>query len=395
MSSIPPAGPTPGPSVPAPATAFPLQGPVPVQGPPPTADAAARSVRTWRDLPPDPPFGPVPPMREARRNPLRRVGGTPAPAGPPGDGDGGITPTQIALAVGGVLVLLAIGVGLALWLLGDDEPDQDVASPLPTATDEEGDPFGELTPSPNNPPDQPDAPEDGSEAPADPADPQDTDPADPQDAPDAPDDPATPDTPSEAPAPGTAPGGDDPSGEGGDGPGEGTLEPPDADQPQDEGDLDPPTQAPAPGQQAPGQPAPPQQGPDPEDGQVDLARLFDLSQLPGGTAEEDTTVTQTSRDDEATQVEQLTGLSHPEGPIEVSALRVDDAPARLDALLDGAEAREVTVPGATDGTGYVLEGQRLVWLVEGDPGTLLSVDGPATIGTDDLLTIANGLELLR
>ena len=54
------------------------------------------------------------------------------------------------------------------------------------------------------------------------------------------------------------------------------------------------------------------------------------------------------------------------------------------------EAQEVSVRGQT---AYLLEGQRIVWLVEGTPDTYLDIDGPADVGTDELLTIANGLEL--
>ena len=382
----PPYGPPPAAAGPVPT----LGGPVPVSpdGPPPKAPS-----RTWRDLPPDPPFGPVMPLKDPVPRLLRRRGGD---AQPPPSEDTGITPAQIALAVGGVLVLLALGIGLALWLLGDDDPEV-ADAPLPVETDQEGDPFGQFTPLPSNPPvdavpDTPDpAPQDGAQGELTP---QPT-----PEAGTAPDEGASPDGGEDGTEDGTGgdAGADDPSGEAGPGPGEGTLEPP-QEQPQGddpgttdpEGDLDPPTQQ-GPAPQPPG--TAPQQGPDPEDGEVRLDRLFELSQLPGGTSEEDTTVTQTSRGDEPTQVEQVTRLTHPDGPVDVTAVRAEDAADQLDALLDGAQAEEVSVPGAVDGTGYVLEGQRLVWLADSDPQTFLSIDGPATIGTDELLTIAQGLEL--
>ena len=67
----------------------------------------------------------------------------------------------------------------------------------------------------------------------------------------------------------------------------------------------------------------------------------------------------------------------------------EDAARRLDVVLTD-EATEVSVRGQT---AYLLEGQRIVWLVDGDPDTYLDIDGPADVGTDELLTIANGLEL--
>ena len=83
---------------------------------PSTPDA----VPTWRDLPDQPPYGPVAPPR----TPHLGMGFSTVPV----EEDAAITPGQIALAVGGTLLLVAIGIGAALLLLGDDEtPVADVA----------------------------------------------------------------------------------------------------------------------------------------------------------------------------------------------------------------------------------------------------------------------------
>ncbi len=238
-----------------------------------------------------------------------------------------ISPGQIALAVGGTLLLVAIGIGAALLLLrgGDDQ----VASADPPAV---------------------------ATAPAE-------------------DDPAPDTVPDEAP-----PAQDIPQAE----PPQGQL------QPQPAPDI------------APDEGAPPQDGVIPEGGQpapgdppasedaVDMPRLFTLRTLPSGTSEESTTIRQTTRDDEVV-LEQTTMLDSPDGEVTVRATRVDDADARLQRMIEDA-TEELSVQGLS---AYLVEDGRLVWLLPSEPGTLIEVIAPDTTRIDQLLTIGNGLELLR
>lgn len=364
-----PAGPVAGPPVPGLVAGAPLTGPT--NGVPGSAGPAGQGADgpTWRDLPKDPPFGPIPPMRAPVV--ARPASMAAAPAAPPAGDDSEITPVQIAIAVFGVLFLLALGVAAALVLLGDDDP-VDADSPLPaeTADEGDGDPFGTFTPSPNNPAPAPEPPAEDDLADGRPEATPSPGELEPAPAPSA-----------DGEDPGTAP--EDPSGEQGTVPPSGDALPPQGDALPSEGGTAPE----APPGEGGLQPQPAPQ--DPEDGDIDLPLLFDLTQLPSGTAEDDTTVTQTSTGNEATRIEQVTHLDHPLGDITVLAVRAEDAARRLDVVLTD-EATEVSVRGQT---AYLLEGQRIVWLVDGDPDTYLDIDGPADVGTDELLTIANGLEL--
>ncbi len=297
---------------------------------------------TWRDLPGEPPYGPVPPPRTAHIGPV--------PATAPVDEGSAISPGQIALAVGGVLLLVAIGIGAALFLLGDDDPEVAQDDPAPDVTVAPDDPFD---------PDPPD-----------------------QTAPQA-------DPPQGQLEPGpSASGTEEPEVEGPDSP-EGELAP--------EGDAEPggealpqePGAAPAPSLP----PLPPSQpDADADAGDVDLPRLFALRTLPAGMGEESTTVRQTTRDDEVV-TEQTTILSVDDGgEVTVRATRAEDAQARLDGLLEGETTEDVTIAGEP---AHLFEDGRLVWLVPGDPDTLIEVTGPEDVRTSDLVTIAQGLELLR
>lgn len=340
--------------------------PSPGNGTPPA------SSPTYKDLPPEPPFGPVQPYRQPRP-PKRETATTVA-----GESSG-ITAGQIALAVGGLLLLLALGIGAALWLLRDDDPAD---TPLPQETQEESDPFGQFTPQPTNPPQDEDETADGRDPGAQP------DPAEPAPTPSAGE--LTPQDGTEEQPQGGA---EEPQGGAeeqpeGEVPQSGDAVPPSGDALPEGGSGELPESAPDGGQAqpAPGQAQP---APDPDDGEVELPLIFELTQLPGGTDETDTTVTQTTADNDDPELEQVTHVDHPDGEITVRALRAVDAADRFEALRTD-EAEEVSVQGQT---AYLLEGQRLIWLVETDPDTFLSIDGPATVGTDELLTIANGLEL--
>ncbi|CAN5150813.1 hypothetical protein BH23ACT9_BH23ACT9_31930 [soil metagenome] len=285
---------------------------------PPQAPSRPEVVPTWRDLPGEPPYGPVRPPRTAH------LGGPAAPVAL--EQDATITPGQIALAVGGTLLLVAIGIGAALLLL---RPDDEVAttSPASIETQEE-----QSTAPPPAPPPPPAAPPSQGELL-------------PQPPPEQPD--PQPELPFE---PGTPPG----------------QEPPPA--------IDP-------------QPPAPDQG---EEGSIDLPRLFRLRTLPFGTSEDATTVRQTTRGQE-TETEQITMLEGPEGEIGVRATRAEDAVERFEALIT-EDARELSVRGEP---AYLIDGARLVWLLRGDTPTLLEVDAPPGVEADAMLTIAQGLELVR
>ncbi len=112
-------------------------------------DIRAAEPRTWRDLPPHPPYGPVPPPRPD-------LGLPPAEAEPPVL-TGGRSPARTALVVGIGVLTLAIGVGLGLWLSGDDEPEE-------TAEVDETPPLDSMIPPPLSLPDLP-RPDSAPEAP--------------------------------------------------------------------------------------------------------------------------------------------------------------------------------------------------------------------------------------
>ncbi|HUG87069.1 MAG TPA: hypothetical protein VMM13_21045 [Euzebya sp.] len=320
----------------------------------PRAPSSVDVVPTWRDLPEEPPYGPVLPPR----TPNLGLGFPTVVV----EQDAAITPGQIAMAVGGTLLLVAIGIGAALMLLGDD--DTPVADVSQVSTPSDPVPEDGLTPIPPPVSQQP-APEapqgelqpEPRPQPADPA-PQDSEDAAPDDqAPDdqAPGDPVPDGRPPEGPAPDAVPGDPAPAPDGG----------PDTLQPQ-----------PMPGAG--------------EEGSIELPRLFRLRTLPSGAAEDATTVRQTTRGDDVL-TEQITVLTAEEGEIEVSASRDGDAGQRLeDVITDDAE--ELNVRGLP---AYLVDGRRLVWLMPGEEETLIEIEAPPAVGTEDLLTIANGLELLR
>lgn len=291
--------------------------------------AATAPAPTWRDLPSQPPYGPVRPPRTAH------LGYAFAPASV--EESPGITPTQIALAVGGTLLLVALGIGAALLLLGGDD---EVAQTSAVQTEQDG---GQLDVQPV------------------PVDPQPD-----QDAPRGELEPQVPDDPGA--------------------------------QPGDEEGPQPEAPAPPNGQPAPdapgGQPLPlPELPPSPSAEGDEVPRLFRLRTLPAGTEEDATTIQVEERDD-LVVTEQVTTLLAEEGEIAVRATRAEDAEARRDALVD-ADAREVSVRGQP---AHLVDDHRLVWLLPGVGGadpTLVEIDAPPTIGTDALLTVAQGLELLR
>lgn len=279
--------------------------------------------------------------------------------------DATISPAQIAWAVAGVITLVAIGIGAALFLLRD--PDPVVADVRPTRAPDAQTESPSLD-TPTSPALPPDTPQGQLEPPAgQTAPPLDVPPLDvpPQDVP-----------------------------------------PPDV----------PPQDLPSPDSPLPADPVPPSSAP--EDGEIDLPRLFSLRTLPFGMAEESTTVRQTTRND-LVVTEQTTlldidgedpGSSQPtpsespsadpslgtDGPDEdapqvtVRATRSEDAADRLDATTEGAE--ELTVRGLP---AFLLTDGSLSFLVEGPIDTLIHIEGPDSVGTDALLTLANGLELLR
>lgn len=281
-------------------------------------------VPTWRDLPEEPPYGPVTPPR------TRHLGAVfPSVTI---DADSSITPGQIALAVGGLVVLAAIGIGAALLLLGDDD------MPMADATvEDQADPTEEtlILPPPTLAP-QPQQP-----------------------APDAPQGELLPQNPPGQPDPAPAPSGE-PGGEA-------------------------PTPDPLPPLPDPGDPDAA------EEGDLDLPRLFRLRTLPSGMSEDATTVRQTTREDEVV-TEQITMLTAGSGEIGVRASRSADVAAQLDELVDGEGVEEVAVRGLP---AYLVDDHRLVWLLPGSTETLIEIDAPPDVGTDALLTIAQGLELVR
>jgi hypothetical protein len=56
------------------------------------------------------------------------------------------------------------------------------------------------------------------------------------------------------------------------------------------------------------------------------------------------------------------------------------------------DAEEVSVGGLP---GYLIDDHQLVWLVSGAEETLLEIDAPPGVDIAALLTIAQGLELVR
>ncbi len=299
--------------------------------PGPTGPLSDDVAPTWRDLPTEPPYGPV---RQAR---TAHIGPAEAFAAPTVEDSSTISARQIALALGGTLVLVAVGIGAALLLLRED-PAVATADDPPAASASPEDEVFDLPALPTE------------EAPQQP----------PQAAP-----------PQGQLEPQPAPGGTDP------------------------GETVPDQQAPdqpAPGQPAPGQPAP-GTAPSPpaaSEAGVDLPRLFVLRTLPSGMAEESTTVRQTTRDDDVV-LEQTTLLDSDDGEVTVRATRVDDAQARLDAMVTD-DAEELSVQGLP---AFLLEPGRLVWLLPSDPETLMEIVAPDATRTDQLLTLGNGLELQR
>lgn len=305
--------------------------------PGPQATRSAPPLPTWRDLPREPPYGPVAPPRTAHI-------GAPFPAAeieeeePIGAG-------HVALAVGATLLLVAVGIGAALFLLRDDDP-RVTLDPPPT-----------LAPAEVDPP-----------------------PVDPQPTPD----PRVSD-PSSRPTPEGEPS-DAPRDNGG-------REPAPDPQPSRSGDPTP---------SAPAQPDPP-----PEEGasstteeegdaSLDLPRLFVLRTLPLGLSETSTTTRQTTSDAEVVSEEQTTLLATAEGEeATVHAVRADDAAARLESLVPEG-AQDISVLGLP---GYLLADsgreRRLVYLMPGATETLIQITVPDALETDALLTIAQGLELVR
>lgn len=304
--------------------------------PEPLRAATATAVApTWRDLPAQPPYGPVrPPMTSTLGQPF---------APPPVEQGSSITPAQIALAIGGTLLLVAIGIGAALLLLGGDDEVADVTA-ITSEAPRLPDPLP-LDPVPVDPDPLPDAPQGQLE-------------------------PQRPDRATEeAPPEGDA---ETPGDRGG-----GSQAAPDA-----------------PGGQQLPLPDVPGAREEPVEEGSELPRLFRLRTLPAGTEEIETTVQQTARGDERL-TEQMTTLAGEEGDVLVRATRAADAADRLHAQVD-AESEEVSVRGTS---GYLIDGQRLVFLLApprtGVEETLIEIDATPATGTEALVTIANGMELLR
>lgn len=319
-----------------------MTSPTPLGAPDsPRAPSTPDAVPTWRDLPEEPPYGQVTPPR------TRHLGAVFPTVTV--DADSAITPGQIALAVGGLVLLAAIGIGAALLLLGEDDP---AVAEVPTVEEQSGPtedtlilPPPTLAPQPEPQP-QPQQP-----------------------APQAPQGELLPQEPPGQPDPGPIPSGEP----GGEAPAPDAL-PPDA--------LPPDALPPGPDPADPGAP---------DEGDVDLPRLFRLRTLPSGMSEDATTVRQTTRDDEVV-TEQITMLTAESGEIGVRASRSDDVAGQLDELVAGDGVEEVSVRGLP---AYLVDDHRLVWLLPGDTETLIEIDAPPDVGTDALLTIAQGLELLR
>lgn len=305
----------------------------------PRAPSTPDAVPTWRDLPLEPPYGPVLPPRTPN------VGRVFAPVLV--EEGSRVTPSQIALAVGGIVILAVIGIGAALLLLGDEDP---AVAEAPAATEDAPAEQGTLEPLP------------------------------PATAP-----------PATAPQPLPAP--DAPQGELlPEDPGNGQSETPDPQTPDaselPEGDGDPGI-APDPFPTRPGA----TDAPTPEEGEeVELPRLFRLRTLPSGTEEDATTVRQTTTQDDEVVTEQVTTLVAEGGEVIVRATRGPDVAATLAEVQASEGAEEVSVLGLP---GYLVDGVRLAYLLPGQVETLVEVEGPEGLGTEALLTIAQGLELLR
>jgi hypothetical protein len=145
----------------------------------------------------------------------------------------------------------------------------------------------------------------------------------------------------------------------------------------------------------PGDPAPGAPQPQTSEEGIDLPRLFVLRTLPSGMEETSTTVRQTTRDDEVV-LEQVTLLDATSqtggvGEVTVRATRAEDAAARLDALVEAGD-EELSVRGLP---AHLVADAHLVWLVPGEVETLLEIIAPDGVRTDQLLTIGNGLEVVR
>ncbi len=350
--------------------------------PPGSGDAAGDvswPLPTWRDLPHEPPYDSVAPPRTAN---IRGVFASAVIQGEPT-----IRPAQIALAVGGTLLLVAIGIGAALFLLRDDDdvvtrdpvpappvqldPPDDGPAPQPLPAPAPNGP--QLTPTPLPPTDPPSNEQDDADVATGDADQQ------------------PPDTGSQPPE--TGPDEDAAVEPDDQGPGE------DQPSPTPQGPEPDPSAAPSPPEQFGDEPPPPEPDPsnsidDQED--VDLPRLFTLRTLPTGVAEEFTTMRQTSRSEEIVAEEQTTLLQADAGDdVTVHATRSADAADLLDTFLTPA-AEEISLG---DLTGYVLpesdQERRLVYLIPGPTDTLIQVTAPQGLDIDQVLIIAQGLVLLR
>lgn len=341
-------------------------------------DHAGSLVPTWRDLPLEPPYGPVTAPRTAN------IRGVFAPTVV--EDDPTISAGQIALAVGGTLLLVAIGIGAALFLLRDDDVvTLDPPPPAPAPADPQDD-----GPAPQPPPPPPTT----DSAPATPAPSGGQSDNGPDDSDSSSGDSAQGPTPvPDADDPAADPGAGDPTDPG-------TQDPTDPGADPDGGGPGTPSQAPSPPGQPDPNPAPPDPGavePPAEDGaDLDLPRLFTLRTLPTGVTEESTTMRQTTRTQQIVAEEQTTLLqTETTDEVTVQATRAPDAADRLDTFLtDGAE--EVNIRGLQ---GFLLpssgQDQRLVYLAPGPVDTLIQITVPQPLGTEEVLTIAQGLELLR
>ncbi len=371
-----------------------------------TPGPVSLTAPTWRDLPYEPPYGPVPPPKTP--NIGNRVD---AEVVAPED-DASVSAKQIALAIGGVLLLVALGIAAALLLLDDendalaqDDPpqSQSQAPPPPpplqpsTAPDqpgqqdqgqqdqdeqnqdehEQGQP-GQDEPEPNNPGPAPDDGPAGEQAP------EGSEPGD--------------DPTEEAPSGSQDPGSQDPGAQEPGNQEPGSQEPGAQDQPPEPGEEGQEEQSTPPsgeqGQPPQDQPGgvPPPDTPPQDQPDIDLPRLFELRRLPSGTAESTTTVRQTSGDDTDPVTEQTTILDTDDGEeYSVVATRSDDAAERYEQLR-GDATEELSVSGedailTTDGD--------LAYLIPGEVDTLIVIDGPESAGLDQLVVVAQGLELLQ
>ena len=313
---------------------------------------------TWRNLPYEPPYGPVPPPRTPN------IHDRPAPVIL--EDEPTVSAKQIALWIAGVALLIALAIGATLLLLDENEDDEEVAQSNPPPVQEDPPPV--LAPPPTLPPspDQTSPPLEPAPAPTAPEpQPQPSDPAEGEL------------TPNQPPPEGQTPEGETPGGptpEGGEPGGEtppGQGEAPEQDQP----DAIPPPET------------PPEDQPD-----LELPRIFELRRLPAGTAEGATTLSQTSSGDDETEAEQTTMLDTDDGEeYSIVATRADDVVERYEGLVENASA-ELTVSGQD---AILTEDGDLAYVVDGETPTLIVIDGPDTVEADALVTVAQGLELLQ